>query len=100
MTAANDRVLDEIRKLASARVDALQDVWDDDVRPHVARLLTESATMTVRAAAGEDVTTARIALDASARNLAREQRARLELEARQLALQAALAVIGRLLAAA
>lgn len=96
---ASDGVLGELKALAKSHAARLEGHWSDEARPHAARLLTEAATVAVRAAAGEDVSIAQIALDASIKNLARAEQAVLQLEGRQLALSAALSLITKLASA-
>lgn len=100
MTAASDSWLDEVRQLAGKHADQLTSYFDETTRPRLAQMLRESAAVAVRAAAGEDVTTATIALEASTANLARTQKSIVELQGRELALKAAWTILARLAAAA
>lgn len=96
--SGSSRVLEEVGKLAGEHVEELKSYWDEETRPHVARILTESATVAVRASAGEDVGIAQVALDASMKNLTRVQQSVVQLQGRELALRAALKVVGALAA--
>lgn len=89
-------LLEEVRALADEHAERLKDHWDEQTRPHAARMLIESATVAVRAGAGEDVSVAQIALDASIKNLGRTQQSIVQLEGRQLALRAALSLLTKI----
>lgn len=96
MTSSSDRVLEEVGRLAAAAAQEVEDTWQAELRPQLARLLAQSATVAIRAAAGEDVTTAKLALDASLKNLTRAQQSIVALQGRVLALRAALSIITKL----
>jgi hypothetical protein len=89
-------VLEEAKGLAAEHVARVAGHFHETLRPQMARVLMESAAVAVRAAFGEDVTTATIALNNSVAQLTREQQALVEKEGRDLALRAALALISRL----
>lgn len=92
MSASGDW-LAQVKAMAGESAQALQGHLDERLRPHAARILAESAAVAIRAAAGEDVTTARMALEASTASLAREAKAVVALEGRNLALRAAWALL-------
>lgn len=92
-------VVRKIEELAREHAEGLRSHFREESRPHVARVLADAAVVATRAAAGEDVTTATMALEVSAAAIAREEMAIVTLEGRTLALRAALAVIGGLLGA-
>jgi hypothetical protein len=92
--SGSQRVLDEVRRLAAEHAGRVSGRFKNETKPRVALLLLEASALAVREAAGEDTTTASIALRNSAAQLAREEMSDLQFEARGLALRAALAVIG------
>lgn len=94
-----DRLLAELRDMADGAAGAASLRFRDETRPRLAQLLIDTASVQVRAAAGEDTTTAAIALEASTANLLLEERTVLQTAARDLALRAAIRVIGILAAA-
>lgn len=89
-----DRLLAELRQMADGAAGAASLRFRDETRPRLAQLLLDAASVQVRAAAGQDVTTATIALEASMANLLLEERTVLQTAARDLALRAAIRVIG------
>lgn len=92
------QVLEEVANLAEEHAAKLEGYWNDETRPHVARMLVESATVAVRATSGEDVGVAQVALDSSMKNLSRVQQSVVQLQGRELALRAALKVVSGLAA--
>lgn len=90
-------LLDAIRKLAEDHARSISTRFEVQTRPRLAQLLNDYAIVAVREAGGEDVTTARIALENSSAQLLRGEKATLELEARTLALRSVFAVVGALL---
>lgn len=83
-----------IAEQAEAAAANLSGHFSESMRPRLARILAESATVALRAASGEDVSTATIALESSLRSIGREQGAILVLEGRTLALRVALTLLG------
>lgn len=94
--SAADSVGDELRRMVQAHAAAIGDRFRAETRPRLMQLLTDAATLAIRKSSGQDTTTAEIALEASIASVAREERSVLQLEARTLALNAALAVLARL----
>lgn len=90
-----DELISATEALASASAFRIGEHYSTDVQPRLARLLADTAIMAIRAASGEDVETMRLAIDASTKNIAREERAMLSLEGRNLALRAALSLLLR-----
>ena len=95
MSDKTSKLMAEVKALAQQSADRISEQFEVSVRPRLARMLIESAAVAVRAAAGEDVTTATLALEASVTSIAREQKAVVVLEGRTLALQAAVSLILR-----
>lgn len=93
---AQESVGDELRRMVQSHAAAIGDRFRAETRPRLVQLLTDASILAVRKASGEDTTTAEIALEASIASVAREERSVLQLEARTLALNAALAVLARL----
>lgn len=93
MSARLDNVIEEIKAKAADHLDGLDDLLNDELKPRAVELMQESAIVAVRAAAGEDVTTARIAIESSTRNLARHAKAELQLRARDLAITSLIAAV-------
>jgi hypothetical protein len=89
-----ERMAAEIAAQAEQAAANLSGHFSDSVRPRLARILQESAEVALRAASGQDVGTATIALDSSLRSIGREQGAILVMEGRTLALRAALTLLG------
>jgi len=89
------KLMAQVKEMAQASAERVSEQFDLSIRPRLARILIESAAVAVRAAAGEDVTTATLALEASVTSLAREQKAIVVLEGRTLALNAAVSLILR-----
>jgi hypothetical protein len=87
--------LEIAKEIAQKQADRLTAQWETSLRPHGRRLLLEAAAVGIRTAAGEDTTTAVLALEASTKNLAREQKSMIELQGREIALQAAWLLLGR-----
>jgi len=83
-----------IAQQAEAAAASVASNFDESVRPRLADILASSAAMAIRAAAGEDVTTTAIALESRLRSLGREQQALVILEGRNLALSAAMTLLG------
>lgn len=88
-----DRTSVRIGALAGEHAEKLREHFSGPARESLDRLLADAATVEIRALAGEDVTTARLAIEASVANLAREQRAVVVAEGRALALKAVWAVL-------
>lgn len=93
MSAAVDRVNETVHDFARDSLERIERQLSDKAKPMARRILAEWAIVSIRAAAGEDVTTATVALKASTANLARAEKSFLEAEARMLALRAALFVL-------
>lgn len=93
MSAAVDRVADAAKDLSREAMERIEHRLSAEAKPKARRILAEWAIVSIRAAAGEDVTTATTALQASTANLARAEKSFLEAEARILALRAALFVL-------
>ncbi len=89
-------LLDELRQLGETAAAQLVSHYGSELRPRLSALLVDAATVEMRRAAGEDVTTARIAIEASLANLALEQRERVQAKAKDIAFKAAIAIIFRL----
>lgn len=95
-----DKLVAEARIMAREASEAMAERYATETRPRLAFLMECAAAVAIRAAAGEDVTTATTALEASVANIAREERAQLILDGRQLALRAAVNLALKLAAAA
>ena len=95
MTTSIESVIAAVESLASASAVRMGQHYNVSVQPRIARLLADTAVVAIRAASGEDVETARIALEASTKNIAREEKATLALEGRDLALRAVLGILLR-----
>lgn len=89
-------LMGELLAEAEKEAAALRDHYNESLRPHLHRILTDAAVVEVRRTTGEDVTTAEIAIKASLANLALEQQVVLQKRARDIAFRAALILIGRL----
>ena len=94
---AAEKILAQVRAMVPDSAQRLGDHFEASTRPHLARIMEDAAIVAVRAAAGEDVGTATVALDSSLKSIARENQAIVIQESRTLALQAAIAVIKGLL---
>jgi hypothetical protein len=92
-----DKLIAQVTALTRDHAQSISVRFAVQTRPRIAALLNDYAIVALREAAGQDVTTARIALANSSAQLLREEQATLELEARTLALRAAFAVIASLL---
>jgi hypothetical protein len=95
-----DKLVAEVRLLAKQASESMSERYATETRPRLAFLLECSAAVAIRATAGEDVTTATTALESSTLSIAREERAQLVLDGRQIALQAAVNLALKLAAAA
>lgn len=95
--SAAEKILEQVRAMVGESAQRLGDHFEASTRPHLARVMEDAAIVAVRAAVGEDVGTATVALDSSLKSIARENQAIVIQESRTLALQAALAVIKGLL---
>lgn len=84
---------DELQRLAKDAAKRLEGRVDERLRPRLTQLLQDQAMTFARKAAGEDVTTAEIALESSFLSVAREERAVIQAEAKELALQALATVL-------
>lgn len=93
MSPAVERWVDAARDLAAEHADRIEQRFSEHARPRARRILSEGAVVAIRAVAGEDVETATIALESSLASLAREEKAILTLESRQVALKAALFIL-------
>jgi len=93
-------LMGEVLSLADESGKRIANHYNAELRPHLARMLTDAAAVEIRKATGEDVTTAEIAVRASLSNLTLEQGNLLRAEARDLAFRAALGLIAKLLPAA
>lgn len=89
-----DKLLAEIQQQARAGAFRVASHFGEVTRPRVARLLEESALVAVRKAAGQDTTTAEVALEASLANLTLEEKSVVQIEARDVAFRALVAVVG------
>jgi Flp pilus assembly CpaF family ATPase len=88
--------LEEIKKLASEAGAKASDRYRTVTAPRLTALLEASAIVAIRAATGEDVTTATTAIEASLANIAREERALILQDGRELALRAVVSTLLRL----
>lgn len=93
-------LMGEVLNLANDAGDEIAEHYHAELRPHLARILTDAAAVEIRRASGEDVTTAEIAVKASLSNLTLEQADVALAAARRLAFRAALVLITKLLPAA
>jgi hypothetical protein len=91
------KLIGELLELAQQSAQEIAHHYDASLRPHLARILVDAAAVEIRAASGEDVTTARAAVESSVANLAVEQKNIAVATARDLAFRAALSLIGKLL---
>lgn len=92
-------LMGELMSLGSTEAEKLAERFSATTRPHLARILVDAASVEIRRASGEDVTTAAIAVEASLANLALEEKSLAIAAGRDLALRASLALIGKLLGA-
>jgi hypothetical protein len=90
-----DKALDELRRMIGEAGDRISDRYENTTRPRLAALLEASAIVAIRTAAGEDTTTARIALESSILNLTREERALVVQDGREFALRAVVSTLIR-----
>lgn len=90
---------DQIKKDASAFADNVSSVLTGELKVRSAELLADAAILSARTIAGENTTTAQIALNASMQNLAREAQAVVVKEGRDLALRTAWSLLTLLLKA-
>lgn len=95
-----DKLLAELRSMVADAGEALSSRYEASTRPRLVELMNDSATVAIRAAAGEDVTTATAALESSIYNISRTERSQLILDGRQLALKVAVQLALKLAAAA
>ena len=86
-------ILDELQKLATEKAAEIDKRFRAETRPRIARLLAEGLIVEARRAAGEDVTTARLALEASAANITLEEQGEIHLASRELAFDLAVRLI-------
>lgn len=77
-------ILDELQKLATEKASQMDWRFGAETRPRIAQLLAEYAIIEARSAAGEDVNTARVAIEASFANLTLEERSRIVVHGRDL----------------
>ena len=88
------KLLAEIQQEARVGAFRVANRFGEVTRPRLARLLEDSAMVAVRSASGQDTTTAEVALDASLANLTLEERNVVQIEARNVAFRALVAVVG------
>jgi len=90
-------LMGQILSMADAEVKDFRAHYAATLQPHLSRMLVDATIVEIRRAAGEDVTTAATAVEASLANLALEQRELMRARAKAFALKAALALIARLI---
>lgn len=79
---------------AKAAVDRLENHFSEHLRPRIADLVVDTALVQSRKAAGQDTTTAEIALEASYANITRHERILLEREASNLLIAVLMKIAG------
>lgn len=89
-----NKLVTTLEELASPFASSIKSQFNDELRPRVAMLLIDAATVAARKSAGEDTSTAEIGLAASFANLALRERSIIQLEARNLLINALLRVAG------
>ena len=97
--SAQESLTDELSRLVQSHADSIGDRFRESTSPRLRQLMVDAALVAIRKSSGMDTTTSEIALEASLASITREERAVLTLEARTLALNAALAVIAKLVGA-
>lgn len=100
VTSTVEKLIGEVAAMTKAAAGKAEHRYKAETKPRLELLLQAAAVVEIRALSGEDVTTARTALESSTLSLAREERAHLILDGRELALSAAISLIGKLAAAA
>ncbi len=71
--------------------------FSEHTKPTLNRILVDAAAVSIRTLAGEDTTTAQLAVTASLASLAREEKSYVIAHGRQLAMDAAIALLKRAL---
>lgn len=97
MSEAVERPLAEAHRIVEDEWQQVKQLLSDELQPRAKELLFDATMVEIRAAAGEDVESARIAIEASMRNLPRIAKADFQLRARSIAVRAAFEVLGALL---
>ena len=88
------KLSDLLKVDAKSAVDRLENHFSEHLRPRLADLVVDTSMVLARKAAGQDTTTAEIALEASYANITRHERILLEREASNLLIAVLMKIAG------